>query len=96
VIHLRGLVEINIGDMINILNDQILCAIIQTVLHKRLLVPAMILSLKKRKYKKKKCWVSNFLIQRNMNGAYNITIPELLRDFDSFTNYCRMTRTQLK
>jgi len=31
-----------------------------------------------------------------MNNAYNITIPELLRDFDSFTNYCRMTRTQFE
>jgi len=53
MIHLCGLVEVNIGDMANILNDQILCAIIQAVLHKRLLVAAMILSLKKRKYKKK-------------------------------------------
>jgi len=53
VIHLRGLVEINIGDMANILNDQILCAILQTMLHKKLLVAAIILSLKKENIKRK-------------------------------------------
>jgi len=71
--------------MANILNNQILCTIIQTVLRRRLLEATMILSLKKRKYRKKKCWISNFINQRNMKDAYYVTISKFLRDFDSFT-----------
>ena len=65
----------------------------QTVLRRRILAAAMLLN-KERKYKKRKYWVSDFLYQRKMNGAYYMTIPEL--DFDSFVNYCRMNRTQLQ
>jgi len=71
--------------MANILNNQILCTIIQTVLRRRLLKATIILSIKKRKYRKKKCRISNFITQRNMKDAYYVTIPKLLRDFDLFT-----------
>ncbi|XP_011705567.1 PREDICTED: uncharacterized protein LOC105460769, partial [Wasmannia auropunctata] len=82
--------------MANILNDSNLSAIIQITIRRRLLVAAMLLDRKKRKYKNRKYWVSNFLTQRDTNGAYNVTIPALLRDSDLFVNYCRLTRTQFE
>lgn len=52
---------------------------------------ATILIHKKRKNKKKRYWVSNFLSQREAYGAYYATLPTLLRNPNLFVNYCRMS-----
>lgn len=71
----------------------IICVTAQTIVRRRLLVTALISLLeKKRKYKKRRFWVSDFISQRKINGAFNVTVPELLRDSNSFINYCRMSR----
>lgn len=71
--------------------------IAQVCLKKRLLMAILLINyLKRRKIKKRKCWISMFLKKHNENGAFYVTIPEMLRDSDLFTNYCRMSRVQFE
>lgn len=78
------------------INYQLLHAITQKIIQRRkLLVIALIIS-KTRKYKKKRFWTSHFLSQRKTYGAHYTTVPTLLRYSDLFTNYCRMSKTQLE
>lgn len=77
------------------INYRLLCAIAQAVQRRRLFVIAILIS-KKRKYSKKRYWISKFLKKRKTYGDYYTTIPTLLRHSDLFTNYCRMSTTQLE
>lgn len=77
-------------------HNQIIQIVAHTILRRRLIVLAILNMKNKRRYnKKRKCWMSNFLSQRNTNGAYYVTVPKL-RDFNSFENYCRMNRSQFE
>ena len=75
----------------NINNYNFLCVIAQAVLRRKILLAAIILNIKERKYNKKEYWISDFLKQRNIYGTFYVTIPALLRDNDLFRNYCRMS-----
>lgn len=71
----------------------LLYTVIQMVQRRKLCI-ATILIYKKRK--NKRYWVSNFLSKRKIDGAYNKTIPTLLRNPNLFINYCRMNATQFE
>lgn len=70
----------------------LLCTIAQVIQRRRLCIAAILLIHKKRK-NKKRCWVSDFLCERKIYGAYYTTIPTLLQNPNLFINYCRMSAT---
>ncbi|XP_018360388.1 PREDICTED: uncharacterized protein LOC108759435 [Trachymyrmex cornetzi] len=75
--------------------NNLLLHVIAQVQLRRLLIVALLIS-KKRNYRKKRFWTSQFLSQRKTHGAYYTTIPTLLRNADLFSNYCRMSKTQFE
>lgn len=63
----------------------------------RIAAALLILSSRKRRGRKRKCWVRDWILQRDKFGAYNCLIQELrICDVSGYRNFLRMTETDME